>query len=781
MPWEVSVDLLYTVNHLVVTEGDYGGSNLGPTDMPAQVMAGLHGRVFHFDYKRADEEIAATRQKMSTALSTSDEVFCARFEASSLLAADTDGADADAEMERARRSADEAVGLRTRPLPPAPKEKTRVAVESKFSPSPVCRYAGQRCEGCDGLFFYGEKIAVGFCAMIHTRELCREAAEVKHRGKLVGTQISEEPSEVVIESSVKNARLATLTDGERLDAARKCLRGKCSEHQECKVMCLRGCGRGVHLVSCLHTSKNYAAAGRLICLDCRLDEILETGSRQAAPASLVQQVTLAMVAELTTGAVSTAAGRNQFVTLERRWATETQGVGGGASGVTLRMPRHNIESFAAFMWWLITDAELARSFGTIMRTAGAVMTMLELTDWTKTPRIKALMRDIEKRCGVESEPCTQTTRRIVDLMVSDTIPLVCSRGVHEKLNEILTSRTLMLLVMEVLAGLRVGEATSSGDLHGIEANNLSFVTPALGMAWAHEPKSYSTAIDDLGQTVEVVVNDSKTGPGRHAAFTAVTRGPCALKAGQIVRRWLKASGIEMRKVTRGGYKVETPNYFVARFNFAGLSQEKINTVLLSTTNGEYTGIAEQAPAIKKYIKERHMSVTLPAEMRYVNVAGGVKYTDGQFGMRLVEAKKWAGSLGMSDRMHIVPGPLIRSTLGTRLTHMPLATKSTYTHLIAAMKEAHERSSKMDKPDVEFDLQGLKVPKFGNHSLRRHSDKVAREALPKHKASGDESVTKRVIDYFFGWLLKDMRKDMQLHYAGMDLFARRVLARVTMYF
>ena len=37
----------------------------------------------------------------------------------------------------------------------------------------------------------------------------------------------------------------------------------------------------------------------------------------------------------------------------------------------------------------------------------------------------------------------------------------------------------------------------------------------------------------------------------------------------------------------------------------------------------------------------------------------------------------------------------------------------------------------------------------------------------------------MIDSFFGWLLKEMQKDMQLHYAGLVRGGRRVLARVTM--
>ena len=88
---------------------------------------------------------------------------------------------------------------------------------------------------------------------------------------------------------------------------------------------------------------------------------------------------------------------------------------------------------------------------------------------------------------------------------------------------------------------------------------------------------------------------------------------------------------------------------------------------------------------------------------------------------------------------------------------------------------------MSEPDVELDLQDMKEPKWGNHSLRRHSDKVARESLHLQEKGGMIEVTKGVIDYFFGWLLKEMMKDMQTHYAGLDRPSRRGLARVTMYF
>ena len=46
--------------------------------------------------------------------------------------------------------------------------------------------------------------------------------------------------------------------------------------------------------------------------------------------------------------------------------------------------------------------------------------------------------------------------------------------------------------------------------------------------------------------------------------------------------------------------------------------------------------------------------------------------------------------------------------------------------------------------------------------------------------GMEGVSKELINAYFGWCLKELAHDMQLHYAGLDRPARRTLARVTMY-
>ena len=59
----------------------------------------------------------------------------------------------------------------------------------------------------------------------------------------------------------------------------------------------------------------------------------------------------------------------------------------------------------------------------------------------------------------------------------------------------------------------------------------------------------------------------------------------------------------------------------------------------------------------------------------------------------------------------------------------------------------------------------------------YADGVAQQAKREGKLP---DITKQLIDYFFGWCLKEMAHDMQVHYAGLDRPARRLLAQVTMH-
>ena len=115
---------------------------------------------------------------------------------------------------------------------------------------------------------------------------------------------------------------------------------------------------------------------------------------------------------------------------------------------------------------------------------------------------------------------------------------------------------------------------------------------------------------------------------------------------------------------------------------------------------------------------------------------------------------------------------MRATLGHKLTHMPFSPKSTHVHLIPAMEAAFRRVQESGRSDPEYDKVGDPVPKFGNHSNRRHADRVA---LRNKETTG---ATESNIDHFFGWNLKKMAEDMKKYYSGMDRVMRLALSRVT---
>ena len=115
---------------------------------------------------------------------------------------------------------------------------------------------------------------------------------------------------------------------------------------------------------------------------------------------------------------------------------------------------------------------------------------------------------------------------------------------------------------------------------------------------------------------------------------------------------------------------------------------------------------------------------------------------------------------------------MRATNGYALTHMPYSPKSTHVHIVPAMTAAFERVQSSGIPDPEYDNASDPDPKFGNHSNRRHADRVAMRSAKALEVSDND------IDFFFGWRLKEMNENMRLHYAGLDRVLRLRLSNVT---
>ena len=89
-----------------------------------------------------------------------------------------------------------------------------------------------------------------------------------------------------------------------------------------------------------------------------------------------------------------------------------------------------------------------------------------------------------------------------------------------------------------------------------------------------------------------------------------------------------------------------------------------------------------------------------------------------------------------------------------------------------MEAAFARVQESGAVDPEYDSTTDPVPKFGNHSNRRHADRVAM------RNAKELALEPETIDFFFGWGLKRMKEEMRLHYAGLDRLLRLGLSKVT---
>ena len=183
-------------------------------------------------------------------------------------------------------------------------------------------------------------------------------------------------------------------------------------------------------------------------------------------------------------------------------------------------------------------------------------------------------------------------------------------------------------------------------------------------------------------------------------------------------------------------------------------------------------LATHAGASEAHIRLRSEAVTRGEELKYANVAGGKRG-----GVRLRKAEQYLKDHGFGAYLNVTKGPLLRATRGRLLTHMPLGPRTRHTrcHLIGALKQAWEISSNLPEPDLELDLEGWEEPKWAHHSLRRTSDRFARQSM---EATGSK---KEDLDDMFGWNQAARAKDMQLVYCmkGGRSDGRSLRKRITM--
>lgn len=275
--------------------------------------------------------------------------------------------------------------------------------------------------------------------------------------------------------------------------------------------------------------------------------------------------------------------------------------------------------------------------------------------------------------GVQAVPDTHATRRILSIMFFQTLPEV---------SKSLCARSLVMGTLEVIGGVRVGEACGGGDGHGALANDLCIMNP-LGEA----PGGAS-------ETCELWLADSKTAFARYVNFVGKSHG-IGIAGAEYIRALWKESGWKIDSLVEDGMQVERPDYWVVRISLLDMTDAQVAKLARAIGGAKDGDVALQAKATLVKLQQRRNAHTLGEERKYVNVAGGPR--DGPQ-LRTAEALMRAN--GLHTFMDKVPGPLLSSTHGRRLSHMPLAVDSSYTHLIGALRKAWVISEAMDDPEFQ---------------------------------------------------------------------------------
>ena len=762
-PWEVNASLLWTVDHLV----QVGDGQRGSVRHDLKTEERLR---FGFDYRRAEREVQRARAAvgegdvamtpaasevssrrgtpLNTPLVLSDGAE-ARARAAAVageLQAAAEEPDAEAALARARESAAEAAAARARP--PA-REQTEPAARRAMAggaegPTYPCRYEHLECAGCHKPIGLGTMMRAGGKGMVHAEGDCWELARKELAESLKRRAAGDRAARAAEGAELRQARLGHRLSDDRKAIVLGCLSGTCGHVRRTQIACRAGCGRSLH-AECAMVSSGAVALGNLICCFCRAKSLVVSSCSPTE--RLVERMVGPMLLELTSGATSTSHGYADFVNLERRFVLEV--AGDDLPVVAVRLPHQVEEAFLAFIEWLVTDGPRARSLGTTMVAASGYMTKLGMEDWTKSKRVKAYIKELNVSGGAETVPCTPVTSLMVKYMVDYTLPEVTSRVGY--LQDYYLARALAALLIELGGGARVGEAT--GDLHGMLANN------ACIQRLVHPPEG------DLGETIEMKLEDSKTYLGRHLVFVGESRGT-GLPFAEWLRSYWRACNIAVDQVEKDGFLEERPDYSVVRVSLLDMSDDIFEVFIKEVKRTVDEEIVKQRPAILKYAKDKREARSLGEEKRYVNLTGGRRE-----GREVAAGVAWMEKRGWGRFVKVVKGPLLRASLGKLITHTPLEESGIANHVVVAMRLAREMIEAEGLIDPEFDQQVGAI--WGTHSLRRQADRVAT------RTRADTGATSQEINAVFGWELKKMREEMQVWYAGLDRMQRLALAKVTM--
>ena len=460
----------------------------------------------------------------------------------------------------------------------------------------------------------------------------------------------------------------------------------------------------IHGMKCAQIVKGHASLGCFLCPDCRLRKARPGGDPSEAPKGARDIAMTAMLIKMSSGAEATGASYFDYIRLEREFM---ESVGGLAEG---RLPSDDADVFIMFMCWLVCSKERALSLDTLVRTAGAVMSRTREENLTRRPEVKAVYRELKESHGEEATPRTAVTRLMMRHLLETVIP---ERGGSESVN----NRMQLMFALEIMFGIRVGEALQGGDFHGLLANHLVILQ----------------ALNELGEavgdvTLEGMLEHSKTHNKRFLNAVGLSKGPARVQFAKYVRKYWKLAGFTIRTRKEAGFLVTGPDYSVLRVSLVALSRsaegdeeriELLHRLMKRSASAEARKWADYSLLRGK---QRLQADSL--DKKYINVVGGAHDCDdiNQVARELTMA-------GFRDAISIVPGPLMRATHGksSGFAHMPLQPSSTYDLLHECLPRAFELANAQG-PDPELDLRGLAAPLWGHHSIRRGADTVARHTM-----------------------------------------------------
>ena len=447
---------------------------------------------------------------------------------------------------------------------------------------------------------------------------------------------------------------------------------------------------------------------------------------------------------MSSGAEATGASYFDYKNLEKEFMASTGGLVGSV------LPSDSASVFIMFLCWLVCKKERALSLDTLFRTAGSVMMRTDRPNLTKRSDVKAVYSELRQRHGEETKPRTALTSKMMRHLLEDVIP-------EREGNEQVSVRMQLMFALEIMMGLRVGEALSGGDFHGLLANHLVVLQK----------------LDDQGEpvgdeTVEAMLEHSKTKHLRWINAVGLSKGPARVALTQYIRAYWRQAGFEVKTRKEGNYLITGPNYYVVRLSLVGLSTsresdvKKIELVHRLMQRSASREARRWADFSLLRAKERLTGNSL--DKKYINLVGGT-FDSSELGSVLNELTK----AGMADYASLVPGPLMRATHGKDMgfSHMPLQPSSTYSMLHKCFPRAYELAN-AESADTELDLRGLLKPLWGHHSARRGADTKARDTMHITGA------TERDIDLVFGWNEAMYRAIMQLHYESNTQRDRRAM-------